>query len=951
MATAAAAEPSTGLDFLVVGVDDGKEGDDATTAAAPPSNSKLSSQTPPLPPSSNAALSPEAQLAALPPIRTSPLSWLTLSWLDRLVWRGYRRPLRFDDLLSMRAHDRASALAYLLRPFRDRVTGYLHLQAAATAAAAAPTVTPATSTSDVEEQPSSQPQKPSEGPTSTSPAAPSETAAAGASRLPKPSLLGALLSRFALIWAVSGVLYAASVGAQMVVPTFLQQLLYSLAGDEYSRSQLFMPSAKATAAVIFALQLCTSLFGRSNDQIMRTMSVNTRTALIGQVYEKSLRLSGKSSQEFTQGRILNLVNVDIENIVMFVQQSQILWVTPIQVVVAIVLLHNLIGNAVFVSFGAMIGSMLIQAAMFGLLATHQKRMLKSGDDRLKAIRESLYAIRTIKLHAWEYVFKGRIAKLRDQQVGHLRNFNVVIVFAVSIAQVTPILMPIVGFIVYTRLNSPTGIPSATTVFPALTFYNLLIDPLFQLPSVATDFVQAIVSFRRLSEFLLAEETDPLQIEEVDRTVPVTERPKAAIQIEDATFKWEAVKLAVGSEDTTNEDDKKDEKATSKKRQLFKPSKASEEETAPPQEIRPLFQGLNLAIPRGKLTCIVGPVGSGKSSLLSAIIGEMTLVPTEASGGRVGSVHVRGRVAYAPQQPWILTDTVEGNVAFAGGHETEESEEHRRRRLNRAMDVAMLGPDLAGLSKGSLTLIGEKGVNLSGGQQARVALARAVFEDGDIYLLDDPLSALDAHVGKAVFERCIKGALAHKTRVLVTHQLHVLPSADLVVVLDEGRIVEAGSFADLMAKGPDGALVGMMEHHLIEEAAPRRAAAASSRKGSSTSTATSASSRRGSVIIADSANVSDDVGDGKNGADGDRDILEEEDRATGGMKGSLWLGFYRAAGGLPVALTVVVAALVQQTSSVLNGLWLSWWSADQFDLSGQRYIDIYGALGGAQIVSL
>ncbi|KAJ1561710.1 Multidrug resistance-associated protein 1 [Cladochytrium tenue] len=808
-------------------------------------------------PRSSTALSPEALLASLKPIHASVLTWVPLSWLDRLIWVGYRRPLRFEDLYAMRDTDRAPALAAVLQPFRERVVAFLS-ESVSTGSSRRTSVTE----TSAKERGSTKQAK-------------------------RPTLLGSLFVRFSSQWLTAGFLYAIAVTAQMAVPTFLQQLLYSLASDDFSRSQLFMANGKAIAAVIFALQICATLCGKSNDQIMRTIAVNSRTALIGAVYEKSLRLSGKSAQEFSQGRILSLVNVDIEN-----------------------------------------------GSLFAIVETHQSRLLKAGDDRLKPIRETLYAIRTIKLHAWEYVFKGRIAKLRDTQVRHLRNLNTIIIFVVSMAQVTPVLMPIVGLIVYTRLSSSDGFPDPAVVFPALAFYNVLVDPLFQFQSVVANFVQALVSFRRLSSFLLAEESSPMKIEPAGTS---TSQSEYAIAIYNATFKWESVKLAAGSEDPESKEGIDVKRPPKGSRGLFNVNEAeSGSNETPKPEIAPLFKGLDLAIPRGKLTCVVGPVGSGKSSLLSAIIGEMTRVHTEEVGE--GEVHVRGRVTYTPQQPWILTDTVDGNIAFAGGHRLDQTDDERRDRLDHAMDVSMLGPDLASLSKGSLTLIGEKGVNLSGGQQARVALARAVYEDADIYLLDDPLSALDAHVGKAVFERCVVGALAEKTRVLVTHQLHVVPRADLVVVLDEGRVVESGTFSELMAKGAGGILVGMMEHHRLDDDTPRKE-----------------SERKTSIVVTDDAEAGDS--DSSNASDemankgNDRDIIEEEDRSVGALKGAIWYGVFKAAGGLPVVTMIFTAAVLQQSASVVNSLWLSWWSSDHFNLSGQEYMNIYGILGGAQMVAL
>mmetsp|Transcript_36853 Transcript_36853/g.92368 ORF Transcript_36853/g.92368 Transcript_36853/m.92368 type:complete len:373 (+) Transcript_36853:760-1878(+) len=192
---------------------------------------------------------------------------------------------------------------------------------------------------------------------------------------------------------------------------------------------------------------------------------------------------------------------------------------------------------------------------------------------------------------------------------------------------------------------------------------------------------------------------------------------------------------------------------------------------------------------GELIAIVGKCGASKSSLLQALLGEMV--------HRAGEVGIAGRVAFSSQSVWLLNGTLRENISV-------DSEAHCRsldqQRYERTLDVCALRPDLASLPAGDLTSIGEKGVTLSGGQKARVSLARAVYADADVYLLDDVLSAVDAHVGQSIFERCICGELRSKTRILVTHQMACLPSVDRIVILEQGRITAVGSYAELVAQG-------------------------------------------------------------------------------------------------------------------------------------------------------
>ena len=173
--------------------------------------------------------------------------------------------------------------------------------------------------------------------------------------------------------------------------------------------------------------------------------------------------------------------------------------------------------------------------------------------------------------------------------------------------------------------------------------------------------------------------------------------------------------------------------------------------------------------------VTGPVGSGKSSVLMAILRELPTIS--------GTVSINGRVAYVPQIPWVFSGTIRDNILFGRPFDN--------RRYFEVLDVCCMQADLNNFSKGDLTEIGHRGVSLSGGQRVRVSLARALYSDADIYLLDDPLSAVDAKVGKHLFENCICGFLSEKTRVLVTHQMHYLTNIDNVIVLNEGAIAIDG----------------------------------------------------------------------------------------------------------------------------------------------------------------
>jgi ATP-binding cassette subfamily C (CFTR/MRP) protein 1 len=239
--------------------------------------------------------------------------------------------------------------------------------------------------------------------------------------------------------------------------------------------------------------------------------------------------------------------------------------------------------------------------------------------------------------------------------------------------------------------------------------------------------QAWVSIKRIDKFLNSEEIDPDNV--------TNHKSENALSIANGTFTW-------GGEHVT-------------------------------------LKNINLKVKRGNLTAIVGSVGSGKTSLVSALLGEM-----EKLGG---AANVDGRIAYVPQQAWIQNATLQDNILF--GHPFD------KQLYNQVIDACALRPDLAMLPGGDQTEIGEKGINLSGGQKQRVALARAVYSQADIYLFDDPLSAVDSHVGKHIFDNVIgeNGLLKGKTKLLVTHAVVYLPKVDEIYVIVNGEITESGSY--------------------------------------------------------------------------------------------------------------------------------------------------------------
>ena len=362
----------------------------------------------------------------------------------------------------------------------------------------------------------------------------------------------------------------------------------------------------------------------------------------------------------------------------------------------------------------------------------QKLQMLKKDKRTKLLDEILNGIKVLKLYAWESSFKQRLLNIRESEIQSLKKVAFFDAITNFLFICTPFLVAISSFTVYVLIDEK-NVLDPQTAFVSLTYFNLLRQPLSKIPMLIMLIVQCNVSTKRINKFMNCEELDPLNVTH-------DESFSNPVFAEQADFTWE-------------------------------------------NESKPCLRGISMRVEEGSLVAVVGQVGSGKSSLLSAMLGEMKRVR--------GAMNLKGKVAYVAQQSWIQNSTLQSNITFGKGF--------NKVLYDRVIESCALNQDLEMLPGGDQTEIGEKGINLSGGQKQRVSIARSVYSNGSLYLLDDPLSAVDAHVGKHIFERVIgpKGLLKNKTRVLVTHGVSFLPVVDTIFVMKDGEITESGSYKELL----------------------------------------------------------------------------------------------------------------------------------------------------------
>lgn len=551
------------------------------------------------------------------------------------------------------------------------------------------------------------------------------------------------------------------------------------------------------ACSMFLVALFVALLYTYNRFLMFLVNVETKAALISMIYRKSLRLSPGSRMKSTTGEITNHMAVDAEqwNEGMVFLSS---WISiPLETGIALFLLYRFLGWSMIAGFLGMVLLLPLQALQARVFESMQARKLAAMDQRIRLTTEVLAGIKIVKIYGWESAFLQRILSTRNQELAALKMIGVLQAFMSIIFISSSLIISLITFGVFALWGGPDFTPGTLTpqvVFVSMTLFAMLRNPIASLSEATTSTISLIVGTRRIQEFLLREE---IQEEDIIRFKNVPINPQdAVIFFKDASFTWSDPVSPSLTEITVENEERQ-------------PLMFSEESAT--LETHATLESINLSIRNGSLTAIVGRVGQGKSSLLSAIIGEMYKLQ--------GRIQVSGRIAYVPQQSWIMNATLRDNILFGNEYDQE--------RYQHILFACGLEPDLAILPAGDMTEIGERGINLSGGQKQRVSLARAAYDNADIYLLDDPLSAVDAHVDRHLWDHLLgpTGLLRNKARVLVTHGIQHLREVDWTVMLKDGIIVEQGSYQELMKDKK-------MFYQLIKEYATARRPSLSGRRKSS-----------------------------------------------------------------------------------------------------------------------
>ncbi|KAG7759026.1 hypothetical protein KL911_000163 [Ogataea haglerorum] len=557
-------------------------------------------------------------------------------------------------------------------------------------------------------------------------------------RSKKPSLAIALAKSFGGPFLVAALFKVVQDCCAFIQPQLLKQLIRFV--NEYHEDPTIpMTKGFMIVASMFILSvLQTASLHQYFTRVFDT-GIKVKSSLTSLIYKKSLVLSIEAKQKKSSGDIVNLMSVDTQRLQDLCQNLNVIWSGPFQIILCLVSLYNLLGNAMWLGVLFLCISVPMNTWVFGQQKKLQKTQMKVKDERTGLISEMLNNIKSLKLYAWELPYKKKLMYVRNnKELSNLKKIGIFQACSQFIFNTTPYLVSTSTFALF--IVAYRGVPLSTDiVFTALSLFNLLGFPLAVLPWTIGNIIEAQVAISRITGFL---ESDELDTSTVTRLPAPTEIGQDVVNIVNADFLW--------SKD---------------------PYKAA-------------LENINFTAKKGQLNCIIGRVGAGKTALLQSLLGDLHK-PT-------GTVIVRGSVAYVPQNAWIMNGTIKENILFGCKYDPDFYE--------KTIKACALTHDLNVLTDGDATQVGEKGISLSGGQKARLSLARAVYARADLYLLDDILSAVDEHVGKHLINNVLgpDGLLSTKCRILATNNLNVLKFSDNISLLQNGKITESGHYDDIVS---------------------------------------------------------------------------------------------------------------------------------------------------------
>ena len=638
---------------------------------------------------------------------------------------------------------------------------------------------------------------------------------------------------------------------------------------------------------------------------------------------------------WSNGRIVNLMSTDTYRIYEGSGMFHMIWTSPFAAIITLIVLLINLSYSALAGFALLVIGMPLLTKAIKKLLIRRRAISKITDQRVSLTQEVLQAVRFVKFFGWESSFLARINQIRKREVSSIQIVLSMRNAILAVSMSLPIFASMLSFITYSLTNHALN---PAEVFSSLALFNSLRMPLNLLPMVIGQVTDAWAAMGRIQDFLLAEEQEDF--------VTWDMQAEKAIVVAKADFTWEQSLAPEKAEKDTSKAARAKEKEAKEQtegksssnrwsKRLSAMGRRSPDATQnaeadgktdlggssekalqqqQQQQMEPFkLKDIDFSVARNELIAVIGTVGSGKSSLLAALAGDMRMT--------AGSVTMGASRAFCPQYAWIQNATLKENILFG--------KEYDSKRYNQVIDACALRPDLEMLPAGDLTEIGERGITLSGGQKQRLNIARAIYHNSDLVLMDDPLSAVDAHVGRHIFDRAIRGLLEGKCRVLATHQLHVLSRCDRVIMLENGMVRKIDTFDNLMSQ--DEAFRNLMattaqeEKEEAEEGGEKQLVLSKDEKQEEAQK-TLLSKKKAKKAAA---------------------LMTEEERATRSVSWGVYGAYLRASGTVLNGPLAILFLIISQGANIATSLWLSFWVSNAFGFTTGTYIGVYAGLGASQ----
>ncbi|TPX74314.1 hypothetical protein CcCBS67573_g04418 [Chytriomyces confervae] len=676
----------------------------------------------------------------------------------------------------------------------------------------------------------------------------------------KASLAWSTLKEFRLVLAAMFFLFTFEELVILANAQILSLILAWFKDENRALGYGFMLSALLSLTIIVP-----ALLRHVSRWIAPKFGTHLRIGFIAVIYKKCMKLS--ISHTSSSGYIVNLLANDLNRF----EEASIFFLFiilgPLFLCIATYLIYLQIGSAAFVASGVTLLLIPAQSLISRKFGAFRRASVAPRDSRLKFVSDMLNGIMMVKLYAWEKPLIEKIDTLRREEIRMMRKAAILRAINLSLYQTFSCIAELFAFGSYFLMG---GVLTPQKVFTTVALLQSLRWNMgLRFPSSLQFSTEAMVSFRRIQAFLLLPEIE----QNLGSQSSESEDQKTLIRFENCSLGWAESPLASASEATAQ--------------------RTGDQKSA---DVKLILKNITLQVSEGKMLAVVGPVGAGKSSLLNAILREMHCIS--------GKMFTRPnlRIAYAAQMPWILSGTIRENILF--GMPLNED------KMKKVIFACALERDLELFEDGLDTVVGERGITLSGGQKSRVALARACYSDADLILMDDPLSAVDAKVGRHIFDHCINGHLKGRARILVTHQLQYLSTSDSVLLLENGSVSAFGSYDEVQRTASSFSKI-MHEYSLdttretIETEVQDAADAVTLKKRKSASAAGASAAKKDEAAGA---------------------VQIKEEAAKGSVSLSVYRTYFQAGSSLFLAALVFLAFVAGQILLIMTDWWLGQWSS-------------------------